>query len=303
MPTIRPERRLTAVGCIIASAFGFALMGMFVRLADFHGEEISAFQKGFFRNLVALGIALALFARHGEPLRRLTASSWASLVLRALFGTLGIFANFYAISRIDLCDALMLNKMAPFFTVVFTWLFVGERVTLRQGLCIVGALLGTALVVRPGFAHVALLPASIGLSSGLCAGAAYACVRKLGREQVDGRFIVLFFSAFSCLASVPFMIHRFTPMTLAQVAILVGAGASAALGQFGITAAYRLAEPRQIAVFDYTNVIFGALLGCWVLGQPAPDALTMLGFAIIVAMGRWCSSPAASSSVARPRTQ
>ena len=73
-------------------------------------------------------------------------------------------------------------------------------------------------------------------------------------------------------------------MTFKQVAILVGAGASAALGQFGITAAYRLDEPRKIAVFDYTNVIFAAILGCLFLGQSAPDALTLLGFAVIVAM-------------------
>ena len=289
MSTSTPTTRLKAVACIVASAFGFALMGMFVRLADFHGEAISAFQKGFFRNVVAAVIALAMFMRSDAPpvrdcVRHLDSHSWNVLRMRAIFGTAGIFANFYAISHIPLCDALMLNKTAPFFTVAFSWLFIGERISVRQALCISGALLGVALVVRPGFAHLALFPAALGLSGGLCAGAAYACVRKLGILKVDGRFIVLYFSVFSCLASVPFMAADFTPMTSAQVAILVGAGASAALGQFGITAAYRLAGPRSIAVFDYTNVIFAAVLGCLFLGQSAPDAITLLGFAVIVAM-------------------
>ncbi len=289
MYTSTPTTRLKAIACIVASAFGFALMGMFVRLADFHGEALSAFQKGFFRNLVAVFIALAMFMRSDAPsarecFARLPPRGWLALFLRAAFGTVGIFSNFYAISHIPLCDALMLNKTAPFFTVVFSWLFIGERISLRQGLCILGAMLGVALVVRPGFAHLPLWPAAAGLIGGLSAGAAYACVRELGIMKADGRFIVLFFSAFSCLASVPFMAADFTPMTLAQVAILIGAGASAAIGQFGITAAYRLAEPRSIAVFDYTNVIFAAILGCLFLGQSAPDAVTILGFAVIIAM-------------------
>jgi hypothetical protein len=70
-------------------------------------------------------------------------------------------------------------------------------------------------------------------------------------------------------------------MTMAQVLILVGAGAGAALGQFGVTAAYRYAEPRSIAVYDYTNVIFTALFGFAFFGQ-VPDALSVVGFAVIL---------------------
>ena len=273
--------------CLVASAFGFALMGMFVRMADLHGAPISAFQKSFFRNAVALMIALAMFAKgaregvsfgEGPAARR-----WTVLVLRAVVGTAGIFGNFYALGKIDLGDAMMLNKLAPFFTVLFSWLFIKERITLRQALCLVGALAGAALVVKPGFGAMPLLPALCGLSSGVCAGAAYACVRELGILKMDGRFIVLFFSAFSCLASAPFLIFDYHPMTAAQVAILAGAGAGAAIGQFGITAAYRFAEPRRIAVFDYTNILFSALLGYLAFAQ-VPDAFSWCGFAVIITM-------------------
>ena len=264
--------------CLVASAFGFALMGMFVRMADLHGAPISAFQKSFFRNAVALMIALAMFAKgarggvsfgEGPAARR-----WTVLVLRAVVGTAGIFGNFYALGKIDLGDAMMLNKLAPFFTVLFSWLFIKERITLRQALCLVGALAGAALVVKPGFGAMPLLPALCGLSSGVCAGAAYACVRELGILKMDGRFIVLFFSAFSCLASAPFLIFDYHPMTAAQ---------GAAIGQFGITAAYRFAEPRRIAVFDYTNILFSAFLGYLAFAQ-VPDAFSWCGFAVIITM-------------------
>ena len=273
--------------CLVVSAFGFALMGMFVRMTDLHGDYVSSFQKSFFRNVVALAIAAAMFAKGGGARLNFgegpAARRWGILLLRATFGTLGIFGNFYAIGKIDLADAMMLNKLAPFFTVLFSWLFIKERLSLRQALCLVGAFAGAMLVVKPGLGAMPLLPALCGLGSGLFAGAAYACVRELGLLKMDGRFIVLFFSAFSCLASLPFLVFDWNPMTATQVLCLAGAGAGAALGQFAITAAYRFAEPRRIAAFDYTNILFAALLGFLAFGQ-VPDALSWCGFVLIVAM-------------------
>ena len=293
--------------CLIASAFGFAMMGMFVRLTDDLGGPISCFQKGFFRNAVAVVIAAGLFwsrdrsrdlrgrasgrLQHQDSRVSKTSSlspfsilhsTFYILLLRSVLGTAGIFLNFYAISHIPLADAMMLNKLAPFFTVAFSWMFLGERLHLAQGACLAGALLGAACVVKPGFAAAALFPALCGFAGGISAGGAYACVHALGRRQVDPRLIVLFFSAFSCLAAVPFMVADFAPMTLPQVGALVGAGATAAMGQFGVTAAYRFAEPRSIAAWDYTNILFAALFGLLLFGQ-IPDALSVVGFVAIVA--------------------
>ena len=107
-------------------------------------------------------------------------------------------------------------------------------------------------------------------------------MRALRRHEVDPAFIVVFFSAFSCLASVPFMLAHFDPMTWAQVAILFGAGAGAAAGQFGITAAYGYAAPREIAVYDYSNILFTAAFGLVLFGQ-IPDLWSVLGFLLILA--------------------
>ena len=93
------ERTFRGALCLVASAFGFAVMGMFVRMADDYGEAIPAFQKSFFRNAVAFVIALALFLRAGGRVslgEGPAARRWTVLALRAVFGTAGIFGNFYA---------------------------------------------------------------------------------------------------------------------------------------------------------------------------------------------------------------
>ena len=262
-------------------------MGMFVRLADDFGGAVSPFQKSFFRNIVAVVLAGVLFLRKCRIENVNCTGGWGPLVWRSIFGTIGIFGNFYALSHIPLGDACMLNKLSPFSAVIASWLLLGDRVTLRQGVAVAVAFAGAMLVVKPGFALAGETAASLaGLAGGISAGLAYTCVRRLGILKVEPSFIVLFFSAFSTLASLPFMLFGFQPMTTAQVAILFGAGVSAAVGQFGITAAYRLARPRELAVYDYSNVAFAAAFGFLVFGQ-VPDLVSCMGIAIIVAMGVW----------------
>lgn len=281
---------LKGILSILASAFGFAMMAFFVRLADDYGPAISCFQKSFFRNVIALVIALVVLALpnggkgHGM---KATTGIFALLLARSIFGTAGIFANFKAVSAIPIGEAMTLNKTAPFFTVVFSWLFLKERVSRLQALALVVAFAGAVLVMKPGFRIDGIVEPSIALFGGLSAGAAYVCVHQLGRIGYSSAKTVLFFSAFSCIASLPPAMAMYVPMTTAQAWILVGAGASAAVGQFGITAAYRYAEPRRIAVFDYSNVIFAALLGFAFFGQK-PDMLSISGFVLICAASACC---------------
>ena len=256
-------------------------MCLHVRLSDDFGAPLSTFQKSFFRNVVAFAIALSVFLRRGPSIPRIQASAMWLLVLRSVLGTGGIFSNFYALSHIPIAEGQTLNKTAPFFTVVCAWLFLGEKAKVRQFLALLIAFAGVVLVAKPGFAGEATFPLSMGLVGGICAGSAYACLRALRRRAVDSAFIVMFFSAFSCLASIPFIAVSFTPMTLAQVLILFGAGVGGALGQFGITVAYGFAAPRDIAVYDYSNILFTAAFGFVLFGQ-IPDIWSVAGFVLII---------------------
>ena len=276
-----PSGSLTkGIWCIIASAFGFAIMALMVGMCDHYGPTTSCFQKAFFRNLPAVFIAGYVFSTSPSLHGQLNKKSFSLLFIRSAVGCAGIFANFYALARIPIGEGMTLNKTAPFFTVLMSWLFLKERLSWRQFVGLLGAFVGAMMIIKPtsmgtGAANW------LALAGGLCAGTAYVCVHKLGQMKVSGAFIVLFFSAFSCLASVPFILFDYTPMTAAQWWILIGAGAGGALGQFGITAAYRFAEPRKIAAWDYTNVIFTCLFGFLFLGQMI-DCWSILGIIIIV---------------------
>jgi drug/metabolite transporter (DMT)-like permease len=272
------------IAALLASAFGFAAMAVCVRLADDVGPPLPSVQKAFFRNSLAFFISFAVLCRvrRGTPLVfPRTAGTWTLLVARSVFGTLGIWANFYALGIVPVAEAQTLNKTAPFFTVLFAALFLRERAGWRQAVALLTAFGGVLFVVKPGFAVPHATGFAAALAGGLFAGAAYVCVRALRRDGVSSAFVVVFFSFFSCCASMPFLAIRFDPMTCAQWAVLVAAGAFAALGQFGLTLAYGFAAPRDIAVYDYASVFFAAVFGFFFFGT-VPDLWSVAGVFLIV---------------------
>ncbi|MDO4614979.1 MAG: DMT family transporter [Lachnospiraceae bacterium] len=268
---------------ILAAAFCFAIMTVCIRLAG----DVPTMQKAFFRNAVAAVFALSMLLRTEEKLE-VRKGSWPSLALRCLFGTSGLIANFYATDHLNIADANMLNKLSPFFAIILSIWVLKEIPNRIEVICVIIAFLGALFIVKPGGGLTASMPALIGLYGGFGAGTAYSFVRKLGKQGERGPIIVLCFSVFSCIVTAPFLIFDYHPMSLYQTAVLLLCGLAAAGGQFNITAAYQYAPAKEISVFDYTQVIFAALLGVLLFGE-IPDVFSILGYVIIigVAIFKW----------------
>ena len=274
------SNRTKGILLLILSAFFFACMNMFVKLS---GDELPVFQKVFFRNAMASVIAFIVLIKNKAPLRPTVKGSWKYLVLRTVFGLTGVVCNYYALETLVLSDASILNKMSPFFAVIFSFIFIHERPKLYQWLVLGGALFGTVFVIKPSFANAAFIPALVGFLGGVCAGAAYGCVRKLGLMGESNPFIVFFFSAASTLIVTPIMIAGYVPMTALQWVYLLSAGVSAALAQFSITAAYTYAPAKEISVYDFSQIIFASLMRLTVF-QQVPDIWSVVGYVIIISM-------------------
>lgn len=264
--------------CIILSAFFFALMSMFIRLAG----DIPSFQKAFFRNFVAFIISAFIMIKNHEKII-FKPGNLKYLLMRSLCGTVGIICNFYAIDHLNLSDASMLNKMAPFFAIIFSFILLKEKISLIQSLIVIGAFTGSIFIIKPS-PEIFTSPASlIGLLGGMGAGTAYTCVRILGQRGENKSFIVLFFSAFSCLIFLPFLIFDYHNMSTEQLIFLICAGISAAGGQFSVTSAYCYAPAKELSVYDYSQILFAALMGFIVFNQ-IPDTLSLIGYIIIISM-------------------
>lgn len=266
---------------IILSALSFTGMNTFVRLAG----DLPTMQKVFFRNFVAMIFALAAMVKAGDSFKP-QKGSLKYLLIRSAAGLAGIFGNFYALDKIELSNASMLNKMSPFFALVFSAIFIKEKVKPKQAVAIAVAFIGALFIIKPTFGNADLLASLAGFAGGMAAGGAYTCVRWLGIKGENGRLIVLFFSVFSCVLTVPYLIFDYHYMTAFQWFALLMAGVFAAGGQFSITAAYTHAPSREISVYDYSQIIFAAVVGFFVFGD-IPDVWSFVGYFIIIAMAVW----------------
>lgn len=264
---------------IILSAFFFSLMGMLVHLS---GDDLPTFQKVLFRNLVACIFAVVLLIKNNISFIPQSKKNIKLLILRTILGAIGMICNFYCVDRLLLPDASILNKTSPFFAMVFSFFLIKEKPKLSQWLLILGAFIGAIIVIKPSFVLTDVLPGIIGLIGGACAGGAYACVRKLSIKGEKGPYIIFFFSFFSTLLVLPGTIITFKPMATVQLLILLGAGLAAALGQLFITYAYSYAPAKEIAIYDYSQLIFSTMFGFIFL--QFPDIWSIIGYIIIIAM-------------------
>lgn len=273
MSEIKKSNRLKGIFFIILSAFGFAVMSAFIKLSG----DLPNIQKVFFRNLVSAIIALFLIIKHKGSFKG-KKENRKVLIYRSLFGTIGIIFNYYAIDNLVLSDANMLNKISPFLVVIFCALILKEKINIKQISAIVVAFIGALFIIKPSF-DVRVVPYIVGFLSAVFAALAYTCVRMLGNKE-EYYTIVFFFSTFSLIAVLPIFIFIYEPMTIMQFAYLILAGVFASLGQFGITLAYKYAPAKEISIFDYSNIIFSAILSIFLFGV-YPDKISVIGYFII----------------------
>lgn len=267
---------------IIGAGFCFALMTFFVRMAG----DLPTIQKAFFRNVVAVFVAFVLLLRSKQGFR-IQKGSIPGLLARSFFGTCGILCNFYAADHLHIADASMLNKLSPFFAIAVSYIILKEKANAVEWISVVLALIGAAFVVKPT-SGVTSLYGLVGVAGGLAAGLGYTFIRYLGKRGERGPVIVLWFSMFSCLATAPALLFDYHPMSGEQLLYLLLTGLSATGGQLCITKAYTKAAAKEISVFDYSQVIFAAILG-WIFLAQLPDVYSWIGYVIIIgtAVAKW----------------
>ena len=275
------SRKTAAVLLMILSALSFTGMNACVRIAG----DLPTVQKAFFRNFVAAIFAVIMLIRSHTPIR-IQQGCKIPMIMRAVCGTIGVLCNFYAVDNLDLADASMLNKLSPFFAVIFSMIILKEKTSPIQIITIIMAFTGSLFIIRPTFSNMELIPSLIGFTGGMGAGAAYTFVRYMKQRGEKSAMIVLFFSMFSCLVTLPFMIAGFVPMNGIQLLTLLLAGLFAAGGQFAITSAYAFAPAKEVSVYDYSQVIFSAITG-FLLFEQIPSALSFIGYFIIISAAVW----------------
>jgi drug/metabolite transporter (DMT)-like permease len=257
---------------MLLASFFFALMSLFVKLLS----DLPVAELIFFRAVISSVLCLWGMARlHIHPLGK----SRGLLLFRGLAGALSLAQGFWLLQEIPLAAATTLTHLSPIFTTLIGIWFVKEKVLPLQlaffGLSFVG------VVMIQGFDYrISTLHLLVGITASFTMGLAYNCVRKLGKSEHP--LVIIFYFPLVCLplTGVWSVLVWETPVGIEWLYILL-LGLCTQLGQYCMTRSYQHAEISQVAIINYTEVLFAIVLGLVLFGENF-NLLTYLGMALVV---------------------
>lgn len=267
--------RLGALFAVLA-ALSFSIMAAGVKVA---AGEVTGEQIVFFRCATSLVVLLPWLLRHGAAAvrtRRLGGHLW-----RAGFGTCAMFLFFYALAHLHLAEAMVLTYSTPLFIPFIAWMWIREPPPPVIFPAIALGLGGIVLIARPEAGLPVSLASVAGVLSGISAAGAMVSIRRIADTEPAPR-VVFYFSALSTAISAVTLTWGWAPISARSLALLVGIGVLATLGQLCLTRAYALAPAARIGAFTYVAVVFSGLIG-WLLWQERPDGSSLSGMALVVA--------------------
>ncbi|WP_375263562.1 DMT family transporter [Palleronia sp.] len=274
------DDNLRATGFMVLSMAFFATEDFFIKRVT---AEMPVSQMLFLICSTTAAILALLCLRKGLP-----------LVTRDVLGPQVMGRNFCeafatisfvtALSLVPLTLATAIQQATPLLVTAGAAIWLGETVGWRRWTAVAIGMAGVLLILRPGlegFQPEALLVivAAIGLAA-----------RDVISRRIPSRIATLQLAFWAYVAltigtGLLWMIRSAT--TMPGLATWLYLGAATALGVIGylsLTTATRLGHVSTVIPFRYTRLVFALILGMVFLGE-RPDALTLVGAAIVVGSG------------------
>jgi len=201
---------------------------------------------------------------------------------------------FWGLAHLPLANNIALFFVEPLILVVFAAMFLGELITPRRWIGVIGGLVGVLITLRPNWSAyglASLLP----IASATC----YAGYLTLTRARIRtseprealalqhwvGWAAIAVMGAFVLIGQpADWSITTWDTPEGWQWLWLGLAGALAAFAHVLIAMAFARSDASLLAPLQYLEIVSATLLG-WLVFAEWPDAMTLLGGMIIVAAG------------------
>ncbi|MFH1793119.1 MAG: DMT family transporter [Pseudomonadota bacterium] len=282
------SRPLAAILLKVSSIAVFVGMQSFIKLAG----VVPAGQIVFYRSFFAMVPILILLAWTGELRTAFHTDRPGRHVVRGLVGVSSMALGFFALTRLPLPEAIMLNYAQPLLVVVISALVLGETVRIFRWTAVGIGFVGVLIISWP---KLTLLTSPDGMGSaealGVVAAIVAAAISAVALLQVralvatdKSSTVVIWFSMTASAAGLLTLPFGWSPLTGWQVFFLVMSGICGGIAQVLMTEAYRHASVATVAPFEYSSMLFGLVVG-YLLFADIPTIHSIVGGAIVVGSG------------------
>lgn len=238
---------------------------------------------GGFCALMVFFIALA-----SGGIKRLATRKLKFQLLRGSLGLVAFTCGFYAIRHIPLVDFYGIVFAVPIIITVLSVVWLKEHVGRPRWIAILFGFIGVTIMLRAGTSHAPSAVVQLGYVAALgCAlfnAIATVMVRRYGRAESNLTFS---FYAALCNVAVSGILWAWQGGIAYQgwdCLALAFAGALVGVGSIFLMTAFQHSPPAAIVPFQYTQLIWGALLG-YFLFHDVPSFWSLMGAGIVISSG------------------
>ena len=261
--------------------FAFAIEDVLIKTL---GARIPA---GQIIAVIAVGAAIAFalwFVVKGQPVfvkEHMNPRVW----VRAFFEVAGTMLFISALMRMDVTILSAIIQATPLVVALGGVLFLSQTVGWRRWAAILVGLVGVLLIVRPGldgFTSVTLIGVGgmIGLAGRDLATRSITVPISGAHLSLHAFLVLIPAGLILCwIEGVRLVVPSATDSLVLILCVFV-----ALVAYLAIVAATRSGDAAFISMFRYTRMLFALILGMTILGE-RPDALTLIGVAIVVSAG------------------
>ena len=259
------------------AAFAFMDAGLKLLTAHYPPAQVAAL-----RGLSALPVVFvwALYAGGAGQLVRIR---WPLHIIRGLL-SVGMMITFvYALRELSLAKTYAVFFIAPLLIALFSMAMTGEKVQRQQWLAIGVGFVGVLIVLKPeakGFGWLSTLAA---LGTALCYALSSVLVKIIGRTD-STQSMVFWMTCMMAIGTTILAAPEWVPLASSDAWVIGGVALTGAVGQWGITEAFRRAPSASVAPLEYSGLAWVMIIDLLVWSV-LPSWRTLAGAAVIICSG------------------
>lgn len=245
---------------MLASAFLFSVLDGLIKL---FGPAFRVWDIAFYRFGFGLVILIGILGWKHNPFK---IHNLGLMIIRGITGTTAFLLLVAAIRLIPISTAMVLFFSFPAFAALFSFVLFGEHISIYQIACVLGALLGAAILFDYHLSDN-LWGQAAGLTSGFFAGVTVCLIKKL-RETNGSAVIYLYFCLLGALITFPaFISDPQLPASGVEWLMTGGIVLTALAAQLLMNQGFRYCKSWQGGLILTSEVVFTAALGILFLDE------------------------------------
>lgn len=201
---------------LIVSTIGMGSAIFFVKLSEVDATAtlmLRMFLAGGVASLLGLGSTRTLPSANTSPR---PAALTALLLLSGVASTIDLLSNHWALAFTSMANTAILMNLSPLFVALLSYVFMKERLTARQGVSLLIAMTGAAVLVLAkngglSFSESSLFGDLLALNSALFYAIYFMLIKEL-RGRIDSKHIIIWQSLICGSLLLPIALFSSTPV-------------------------------------------------------------------------------------------